>query len=160
MAVEGMREGSEFPGAHVAGEKQDTFPAALSAFEILGAVDSHDLRNIRGSVFWELRELARHPADLADHSANDSFAFRLAHIGKCELKIEHRCAPEGRAHLICERGKRGAHLTGCAAWKQAKRFESRPCSCVFEPLSHRASLCKRLESRCQRCVMKECLPGC
>ena len=69
VAVEGVREGSEFPGAHVAGEEQDTFPAALSAFEIFGAFDGHDLRNIRGRVFWELRELARHPADLANHSA-------------------------------------------------------------------------------------------
>ena len=43
VAVERVREGREFPCAHVAGEEQDAFAAALGALEIFGAVDDHDL---------------------------------------------------------------------------------------------------------------------
>src|SRR4029077_16536540 len=55
VAVERVCERSEFPGAHVPGEEQDAFAAALGAFESFCDVDGHDLRNIFGSVFWELR---------------------------------------------------------------------------------------------------------
>ena len=46
MAVERVRERRKLPGAHVPGQKQHAFSAALPGVEILGAIDHHDLFDV------------------------------------------------------------------------------------------------------------------
>ena len=70
IAVERVSKGSQLPGAHVSGEKEYAFAAAAGGVEVLKAVEDHYALDILARVFWKLRKLPNHPADLANHSAN------------------------------------------------------------------------------------------
>lgn len=82
MAVEGMRERGQFPGAHVSGEKKNALAAAAGGVEILKAVENYDTLDIFAGVSRELGKLAHHPAHLAHHAANHLPAMGVIPIRK------------------------------------------------------------------------------
>ena len=100
MAVQSLREGRELPCAHMASEEQDALAAALRCVEILESINDNDAFDFLARVLRELRELASHPAHLANHSANHASALRIGPIGKREPEIEHRRAAERRSHCV------------------------------------------------------------
>ncbi len=105
MTVQRLRERREFPRAHVPGKKKHALAAPPRRIEILESVQQDDPLDILPRVFRKLRKLARHPPNLPDHPARCFPALRLAPIGKCQIQIEHRRAPQRRANRISGCGK-------------------------------------------------------
>src|ERR1700735_5603811 len=102
VAIRGVCERSECPGAHVAGKEEHALAATASGFEIFGAVDDDDARDVLTRIFRELRKFGGHPAYLTNHAANDLISRGFAQFGKCELQIEHGRAAQRAAKRVCD----------------------------------------------------------
>jgi uncharacterized low-complexity protein len=126
MPVERVREGRELPGAHMTGEEKDAFAATLRGVEIVGAIEQHDAIDALATIFRKLREFAGHPANLANHAANNFFALRDSAIGKCEPEIEQRGAAQRSAEGICGGGKSCPDEARRGPRQKSHSLESRP----------------------------------
>src|SRR5579863_93075 len=141
VPVERVREGRQFPGAHVAGEKQHSFAAALGFGEVFRAVYDDDLFDRLARVFRELREFADHPADLPDHSPNRMVSLRLAPFRKRNFEIALRDAVKSRLERVDDRGEASAKESRHAPRQKSQQSESSPGGEVFQALPHRVPLC-------------------
>ena len=150
IAVQRMRERRKLPSTHVPGQKQHTFAQPLGRVEILKPIDHHDLLDVLPRIFRQLRKFPGQPADLLNHSPNDLLAPLPAPLRKRNLQIRERRPPQGRAQPVSHPRKAGPHPSRRAPRQPAQQLQPQPRPSIFNPLTHRAPLCKTHHNQHQR----------
>src|SRR5262249_19375632 len=87
MPIERMREGGEFPPAHVSGQKQDALAAFGSALKILKPVISDDFADVLTSVPRKKADLPKLAAEGSEHATHDPTALAQDFLGEGHLQI-------------------------------------------------------------------------
>src|SRR5690348_2562462 len=147
IAVQSLGERRELPGAHVTGEKENSFGASASGFEIFKAVDYDETPDIIASEAGKVRELGGHPSEIADHAANYFFSPRIIKVRERKLQIHGTGAPQRRArpeenpcNTVSDAARDGTR-------KHTQELQHRPRPRVLEPFTHRAPFCHRRRTR-------------
>jgi len=82
-----VSESGEFPGAEVAGEKQNAFTASVSALEVFKAVIDYDAGDIFAGIAGEEADFGKLASERNEFAANQATALALGHFGKGESQV-------------------------------------------------------------------------
>ena len=87
MALQRVREGGEFPGAEVSGEKKDAFAAGVGALEVFEAVVDDYAGDILASVAGEEADFGELAAEGNEFSAKQAAALARGISGKARARL-------------------------------------------------------------------------
>ena len=136
ISEERLREGSQLPGAHMPGEKQNSLALRLRRREILKAVEQHGALDVVFRVARKAGEFRRHPSQLSHHAANGGAALFLAPGRKCQLQILRRGASQSRPHPEQKRRRACTNKSRQRTRHRADRLEQQPHRRIFQAFSH------------------------
>lgn len=131
-----LREGSQFPGAHVPGEEKHSLALRLRRREILESVEQHNSLDIVFGVSGELGEFRSHPSQLPHHAANRRALLLFVPFGKRQLQIFRCGGAQTRTHPEQKSGDASARKSRDWARQGADRFKQQPGCRKFQAFSH------------------------
>jgi len=138
IAVKGVGEGGEFPGAEVAGQKEHAFAATMAFQKILMAIEDEDLLDILFGASRKSGELDGHPAEIADHGEHKALALGGGHDWKRNFEIDLRGLAQTRQGVIEEFDQRDREKPRLRFGKAPKDLEEAPYRGELEPGNHHA----------------------
>jgi hypothetical protein len=101
------------------GQNEHTLSATLAREKIFVAVQDDRLLDIWLGEFWQASEFGGHPAEVAEHSANDRLALRVTPIRKRYAQVDFRGLSQSWQEAVKEFHEANCECPGHRSRQQA-----------------------------------------
>src|SRR5215469_3262263 len=136
VAVQGMKERSNFPSSKMRRYKQDAFAPGFCLSKILKTIVSGDFVNILWCVSREKTEFGHLPPQVSVHLAQNSLLLLAGLVRKSNGQIAHAYAAQARIKHVGQKAYSDAESPCYWPREQPKELCRQPDRQIFKPVSH------------------------
>src|SRR5208337_5106685 len=131
-----MKEGGEFPGSEVAGEKQNALAASVRALEIFKALIGNDAGRVFAGVAREEADFGELASEGDEFAAQQAAALGRRHFREGESQVAEADAAQASVDEVDDEAESDSLCARQGSGEQAQELYPGPEEGVFEAFAH------------------------